>query len=167
VTTPRITVGHLNAPAGDDKLVFRGEMALPFPFAPPLYPPDRGVRVVVRDALGGLVVDAVVPGGFYDLLTGTGWSANTSATRWRYRNPTGIQGIVKVVLKHLTSTPGRIKFAVRGKNGTYPVAAAPVTGTMVIDAPHAATGQCGEASFPGLPGPVCVLSTSGSVLQCR
>jgi hypothetical protein len=167
VAKPRLAIKRLTTPPGDDGLVFKGEVALPFPFQPTFYPPGKGARVTVHDAAGAELVDATIPPGFYDALTKTGWSANTAGTTWRYRRPVGIQGIVKVVLKHLTSTPGVIRFAVRGKNGAYPVGTVPVAGTMVIDAPHATSGQCGEASFPGLPGPACTFNTTGSVLNCR
>jgi len=61
---------------------------------------------------------------------------NGSGTAWKYSNSTSpVNGIYKAQLKAYPSTPGKYKFAVKGKNGTYAVDTAnlPLTGTLVID----------------------------------
>ena len=62
-----------------------------------------------------------------------------------------------------------MKFSIWGKNGSYAVTGPnlPVVATLVIDSPFAASGQCGEAFFPGPPPvPSCTLSANGA-LKCK
>lgn len=64
-----------------------------------------------------------------------------------------------------------MKFTVVGKNGSFPVLPGklPLTGTLVLDAPVATTGQCGEAKFPGPSSPAasCAFNGSGSQVKCK
>ena len=92
---------------------------------------------------------------------------NGSGTAWTWKGPgTGTNGIRRGQLR-ATATAGRYKFAVRGKNGLYPlnVANLPLVGTIVIDAPVATTGQCGEATF--LTPSICTVVSSGKTVRCR
>jgi len=116
------------------------------------------------------VVDAIIPGGAYYYATRTGWKVNRSQTTWTYRNGLGgIQGLVKVTVKRSVSSPGIVSFATNGRNGTYPVApnGLPLAATFVVDSPTAQTGQCGEATFPGSPGPACHLNGLGNTITCK
>jgi hypothetical protein len=163
---PKLTITKLLTGPSDDSMTVKGEITLPFPFTPAFYPPGVGARVVVVDAQGTTVFDVQVPGGFY---TGTsGWKLSGSAT-WTYKNKTGFQGITRVVLKHVTSLPGLIRFTVVAKFGSWVVtpATVPFRATVVVDAPTAETGQCGEVQFPGLPEPSCAFNVSGSKLTCK
>jgi hypothetical protein len=74
-------------------------------------------------------------------------------------------------LKAIASVPGKYKWAVKGKNGSYIVNTAnlPLTGTLVIDVPYAETGQCGEATFPATPPakPSCAVASAGKTVRCK
>jgi hypothetical protein len=72
-------------------------------------------------------------------------------------------------LKQLTTPVGKYKFAIKGKNGNYPIDTAhlPLVGTLVIDVPFATTGQCGEAEFPGPTPPACILLSGGRTVKCK
>jgi hypothetical protein len=168
VVNPKVTVTRLLTGPSDDRITFKGQMTFPFPFDPNFYPPGVGARVLLRDVNGALLLDALIPTGFYDAETQTGWKLGGAAT-WTFKHPTGIQGVVKVVLKHVVSLPGLIKFTVIAKYGNWAVGpgTVPLNGTMVVDAPTAESGQCGEATFPGLPGPICSFNASGSTLRCK
>jgi hypothetical protein len=158
----KVKIGHQNPPPGDDKLTFAGDMTLPVPYNPPLNPVSKGVRILLADASDNILLDATVPGGAYDPVTGTGWS--TSASSWRYRSRTGVQGIVKVLLKPNAS--GLFKFIVGGKNGSYgvPANALPLHATLVIDSPTAMTGQCGEVHYGA---GSCAFNGSATTVRCR
>ena len=166
----KLTVLRVTPSPGDDRLKFRGVMTLGYPFSPPLDPATKGVRIVITDATSQTVVDAVIPGGAYYYATRTGWKVNRSQTTWTYRNGLGgIQGLVKVTVKRSVSSPGIVSFVTNGRNGTYPVApnGLPLAATFVVDSPTAQTGQCGEATFPGSPGPACHLNGLGNTITCK
>jgi len=82
-----------------------------------------------------------------------------------------IDGIQKMQLKTISITSGKYKFNVKGKNSDYPVNQAnlPLIGTIVIDVPFAAGGQCGEAMFLAVPParPSCVSASGGKTVKCR
>ena len=172
VVSPKVTISKLLSPPGDDKLTFKGDMMFPFPYNPPFYPVGAlsgvGARVILADAQGAVLFDVSLPTGFYDFQALSGWTGSGSGS-WTYKNTAGIQHITKVVLKLVKSTPGLIRFTVTGKNGSWPITPQrlPLHGTVVIDAPVADTGQCGEATFPGLPGASCALTTNGAALKCK
>ena len=168
MTKAKVTLTGLATPASDDRARFRGRLALPFPFSPPLDPRTKGVRILLNDSTGGRVLDATIPGGAYDYATQTGWKVNPSRTKWTYGNGLGgIQGIVRVVVKASPSVPGQVDFIALGRNGAYPVPRPniPVTALFVLDS---AAGQCGAATFPGPPpAPSCRFSATGSTLSCK
>ncbi len=169
VTRGKVVLSKLiTGPPDDDKLTFKGEMTFPFPFNPPFYPPNVGARVLLVDQPGTTLLDVQIPTGFYDSVTHVGWKAGGSGS-WTYKNPAGVQGITKVALKAVPSVPGHMKFTVTGKYGNWHVTGqtVPVTATIIVDAPVAETGQCGVATFPGLPAPACAVSVSGSTMTCK
>jgi len=163
VDQPKLTITKLATPPGDDKLAFKGQMMLPFPFSPALDPGSRGARVLLEGTAGALL-DVTIPGGAFDPTTHTGWRANTAGTAWTYKSPTGVLGIRKVQVKTVPTQPGLVRFAVAGKNGSYPVAPSdlPLRATMVLDA---LSGECGEASFTA-PMPTCAFDATGNTLRC-
>jgi len=167
MTTPKLTLSKLATVVGDDRLSFKGDMVLPYPFTPHLYPGGNGARFVIRKAGGGTLLDVTLPAGFYDSITHIGWIGASSGT-WTYKNPGGVQSITKMVLKP-SGISGLLRTTVVGKNGSYAVAPAdlPLHGIVVVDSPTAETGQCGEASFPGLPGPTCTFNSSHSTVHCK
>jgi hypothetical protein len=153
-TKSRIRLTKQLTPAGDDGLSFRGIIGVPT--TPAIDPSTNGVRILLTDATGVDIVDATIPGG-------TGWKANAKGTRWSFASTTGIDGITKVVVAGKKSAPGTLKFSVRGKNGSWAIAAngLPVKGTFVVDSPIAMTGQCGEATPP------CRVIGNGRTIVCR
>jgi len=163
VVAPRLTLSRLATAPGDDRLAFSGSFTVPVPFDPPLDPVANGLRLLIQKASGGAVADVTVAPGGYDGTSG--WTANTSG--WRYRSRAG-SGIVKVKLTLSRSTPGGLRFTLKGVNGSWPATPAdlPLRATLVLDTPNATTGQCGEATFPG-PSPTCSFTASGSTLRCR
>ena len=143
-------------PAGFEK-----RQRVPFVFtfhpAPPAIDPAvNGVRVLVNDSTGATIADVVIPGG-------AGWKVNAKATRWRFSNPAGVGGIVKIRISLKGSVPGSLRFAVRGKNGSFTANQSnlPLKGTFVIDQPLATTGQCGEAIA------ACRVIGQGKTILCR
>jgi hypothetical protein len=100
-----------------------------------------------------------------------GWKTNASHSTFKYSNPSGVQGVTKVLYKVSTRTPGEVKFSVTGKRGSFAAVPAdlPLKGTFVLDAPLATTGQCGEAKFPGPPDPTgtCAFNSRQSALKCN
>jgi hypothetical protein len=178
MTNVLLMIGRLNTLPGDDRLLFKGEMVLPFPYSPPLDPIANGVRVVVDDSEGTSVVDATIPGGMVDAATGVGWTVDTTGKAWRYKNGGKIVplvgGISRIALRDVSnaignSVQGHLKFVVVGKRGSYAmdVAKIPVKGTLVLDPPTASTGECAVAIFPGLPTATCAVDGTGGTLQCR
>jgi parallel beta-helix repeat protein len=169
VESPRLVVKHLHTPAGDDTLAFRGELVLPYPFVPALDPSTVGVGIVVADASGARVVDVWIPGRPFDPIARVGWKTSRSGTTWTWddRSADPPAGIAKVSVKDLSrKQPGRVRFKVRGKRGTYPVdpAQLPLTAIFSLDPPTAETGQCGPASFPA---PTRRCRTDGKHVACR
>ena len=163
-------MAKVREPVGDDKLTFKGEGTLPMPFDPPLDPQANGVRLLIHDATGGVVVDATIPGQPYDSILRTGWKTNGAGTAWTYKNPGNQpQGITTVGVKTIPSLPGLVKFKVKGKDGAYLVDLLPVQATLILDPTAATTGQCIDATFTAIPPerPSCVVAGSGTVVKCK
>ena len=78
-TKAKVTASKLGAPAGDEKLRFKGEVALGSPAA--LDPVRRGARLRLKTALGGVVTATVPPG--------AGWRANKAGTAWTFTSKLG------------------------------------------------------------------------------
>jgi len=175
MTDARVVIGRLNTPPGDDRLLFQGQMVVPYPYSPPLDPLANGLRVLVTDVTGAAVLDATIPGGAFDPTTAAGWTVDSGGTTWRYKNAAGtILGIRRVLLRDISNAVGntvrgRLRFVVMGRSGSYQTDASkmPLRGMVVLDPPTAATGECGEAVFPGPPGGTCVFNSVGSMLRCR
>ena len=120
----KLTLTKLLAPAGDDKLSFKGFFTS-VPLTPTIDPVTNGMRFLIVDSTGAIPVDITIPGGAYNTTTKVGWKVNGSGTSWLYKNsgnPTPlINGIQKMQLKKLSSPVGKFKFGVKGKNGNYPI----------------------------------------------
>jgi hypothetical protein len=168
-TKAKMTLQKLVTLPGDDRFKFSGYLTIPE--TPAIDPITKGLRVLVHDSVGTVVLDVSVPPGAYDIPNRVGWRVNGSATSWTYKNagiPTPlVQGIYKAQVKKITKVPGQIKFTIGGKSGSYPVIGTnmPLTGTVVVDTPYATTNQCGEAIFTG-PLTSCTYLPSG-VVRCR
>ena len=163
VVKPKLGIGKLSTPGGDDTLAFTGQMLLPFPFAPALDPVNKGARVAVRGR-HGVIVDVTLPTGLYSKATKTGWKQNKKLTSWAYVNPSGISGIISAAFKLIGKQPGVVKFAIKGKNGSFIVTSAdlPLRASAVLDA----AGQCGDASFATAT-PTCTFASNGKAVACK
>jgi hypothetical protein len=168
VVRPRIVIRNIQAPSGNDTLLFQGQLTVQHPFTPVLDPTVNGVGLVIADATGTRVVDLVIPGGMWDPTAKVGWQA-MSGGRWRYMdegaNPPA--GITRITVRHLpNSVPGLIRFRVKGKRGFYFAGAPqlPLTGYFILDPPTAETGQCGHSTFVA-GGPTC--TTDGRRVLCK
>ena len=136
ISAPKLTLGRLATPPGDDTVRLRG--ALTVPTTPRIDPVTTGVRVLIQGR-ARTIVDAIIPGG-------AGWQGRKRTFTYRDRRGR-IAAIVKLVLK--ASRRGAVGFAVVGRNGSYAVTAAdlPLRVAFVLDA---AAGRCGKATFPAL-----------------
>jgi hypothetical protein len=169
---PRLVITKVSPPPGDELFKFGGSMMIPT--SPPVDPVRNGVRILVYDKTGGIVVDATIPGGTYDPLTKIGWQLNRIGTAATYRNRTlsgpYVYGIRTVVIAVTPRTPGLVKFKVAGKKagiGDVPATKIPVTAAMILDPPFGQTGQCGNVTFPGGPRPTPACSLIRGSLICR
>jgi hypothetical protein len=164
VAGTKLVFGKLAPPAGDETLTFKGELQLPAPITPALDPVGTGARVVVEGA-AGTVVDVTIPSGAFSRALGAGWKVNRAGTVWTFRSATGVLGIRRVVLKTAASSPGLVRFVVVGKQGRWAVdgATLPTRATLVLDAPVARGGQCGEGVFVG----ACAVNARGTTVRCR
>jgi hypothetical protein len=160
----QVKIGRQTTPPGDDTLAWKGELVLPFPFDPPLDPATRGVRLVFAHG-PSTAFDVTIAGGPVAGSPSVGWRALGAGTRWIYvdKNPTPGGGISKVTIQHRPSSPGLLKFRMKGKRAALPPVPGnpPLTAILVLDVPAAATGQCGEAVLP------CTFNGSASSRRCR
>ena len=169
VSKSSIAVRRLDTPPGDDTLTFKGQVLLPHPFDPALDPVAVGAGVVIEDAPGARVLDAVIPPGAYDPVTKVGWKASPNRGVWKFqdRSASPTAGITGVAIKDMSrKTPGLVQVSVKGKRGDYAIdpSALPLTGLLILDPPTAATGQCGEATFAG---PAATCTSDGRAVRCR
>lgn len=158
----KLTLGNLLTPPGDDTLALKGEATMPT--APVLDPGATGLRVEIADGAGTLL-DAVVPAGTFDPDTGIGWKAKNG--KYKYRNPAAILDITKVVVVVSATQPGRVKFVLGGKTGSFTVAPGdlPLRTRVELDPVN---GQCADVRFPGPePVPACVHNSAKGKVQCK
>jgi hypothetical protein len=159
IVKPKLTLGKLAAPGGDETLTLSGKATVPT--TPAIDPAGNGVRLLLTAASGGSILDVTVPGGF-------NWLAHP--TSWTYKNKLGFSGITKILIKTSTKTPGTFKFTVKGAHATLAPTPAdlPLTATLVIDVPTATGGQCAAQTFTGpKPVPVCAFNKKSTALRCK
>jgi hypothetical protein len=95
----------------------KGRVVLPVPLD--IHPENTGIRVVVTDAAGAIVVNERILGGTFNPLSGFGWSINGNSVRYLDRRKIGQGAIRKVSLKGDLRTPGLVRVAISGKAGSY------------------------------------------------
>ena len=147
---PKIKVtNYLTAP-GDDSFSFNG--ALDFANAPLLDPlgARRARRPRGRRRRCAVRRRRSRPGA-YNPATRTGWLANGASTAFTFRTTQPVGGVIdKLKLSRTTARPDLVKFDDVGQARRRSRRAAPVqplTAIVVLDAPTAATGECGEVAF--------------------
>ena len=139
IVKPKLTLGKLAAPSGDETLTLSGKATVPT--APAIDPAGNGVRLLLTAASGAAILDVTVPGG-------VNWLAHP--TSWTYKNKLGFSGITKILIKTSTNTPGTLRFTVKGAPATLAPTPAdlPLTATLVIDVPTATGGHAPRRRSP-------------------
>jgi hypothetical protein len=139
------------------------------PTTPTIDPIANGMRVILATDGPSTLLDVEIAGGAYTNATKTGWRRNPPGTRFSYKNgsPTPANPIFGLTLSTSPRTPGVYKFAIRAKNGAFPVTVTdvPLHATVVIDSPFAASGQCAEVLFPSAAS--CKFNPSLSSVTCK
>ncbi len=160
---PRLLFANLNTPAGDDRLLLRGRIALPTAVDPAAH----GVRVLITDSVR-VILDRTIAGGPYDDVTKVGWTANRTRTAFKYVDRTGSTDVQRIWVTQSHTVPVEYRVKVLAKNGTYRVSSAglPIEARIIFDHPLAQSGECGEWLFPG-PTHQCALTRDRSMMRCR
>jgi cysteine-rich repeat protein len=155
---PKLTLGKILPPGGDDVLAFAGN--LPSPATPP--DPDlHGLTIVLTDA-NGSVAAPTLPAGLYDKSTKTGWKVDKKRTKWTWSHAKegAPSGIVKAVVA-LNVKKRLLTIALKGAQGTF-AATAPVT----LSVGFPAIGDCGTTGFDA-PDQACSVKSKGKKLVCK
>ena len=148
VTEAKLLLKKQGTPPGDDGLKLVGQMTV----AGAIDPVVSGARVVIADG-SGAVADVTIPGG-------QPWSVNRTGTVFKWTDPAGVSGIVKVVVKAVPSSPGLVKLVVLGKNGAFSTTPEELPLRAAVSLNTA--GQCGEVGFAG---PACAFNGRGTVVK--
>lgn len=169
---PKVVVTKINTNVvpNDDGLLIKGEFVSATAFSS-LNPLVDGGRVLLLDSAGGTIFDVSLPSGPYNGSGTAGWKAvGAPIKRWIYidKTTTPPSGIFRVTFADRSKkAPNQVKVVVRGKNGSFPVAAvhAPVRAVVVLGGQASSdAGECGETSF-GVPH--CSFNGAGSKLTCK
>jgi uncharacterized delta-60 repeat protein len=161
ITRPRLSVKRLAGLPGNERIAFAGTL----PVASSFDGTSSGLRVLIEDAYGA-ILGAMLPPGNYNATLGAGWRTANIYQNGNAELRGAVGGISGVKVRR---TNAGLNFVVKTKNATYQTAAArlPLKGTLVLE-PLLGVGEtCGEAEFPGPPGPSCTSNPSGTTLQCR
>lgn len=158
----KLKLGKLDAPAGDEKAVFKGKLGF-LPGDPAVFDPaTQGAQILIEDAGAGNAVlfelshaTVPVPGG-PGCGPDDGWSVNTAGTTYKYKNKSGAlppgcapgsaNGLQAIKLKDKRATRQQILFTIKVKNGTIPGSVVgPLRATLVTaaDAGAGVAGDCG------------------------
>lgn len=154
---PKMVVKKINTDPdpNNDRLVIKGEFISATTFAS-INPLLNGARVLILDNAGNAIIDTTIPSGAYAGKGTKGWKASGTPTKkWTFLDKTVAPAdIFKIVFKdRSTLTPNRVKFVVKGKNGTFPVVPAdnPIKAIVVMGGqPSSDAGECGETNFSAL-----------------
>jgi T5SS/PEP-CTERM-associated repeat protein len=142
-------------------LAFKGKLRRPD--APPLVPSATGVRLLLEDGAGAVVLDAVAPAGPFDKATKRGWR------KLRFKGAKG-DPVTSLTLKQSARKLDAIAFKLAAPSAGLALAqlAPPLRATLVLDPPVAETGLCGEMRFAGPRGvnPLCLTDARGKT-TCR
>lgn len=164
---PKITVSKLLGVAGDERLVLSGSASMPA--VPVVDPVANGLRILLTDGAGAVLLDATLPNGAFDAGSRIGWKASGSGRVFKWSGGTAPGVVSKATLKSTPAAPARWKFSAQVKRGSFVIGAGhlPLRGTIVVDSPTAETGQCADLRFPGVPAPRCTLAGPGTKVSCK
>jgi hypothetical protein len=174
VAEGNLVLNHINVDAtpGNDTLSLSGEFALVdtnatfADFDPQSHNP--GAQIIVADAAGTQKVAISVLGGVAYAGHGTaGWMQNHAGNKWIFKDTTGTpaNGLIKMIVKDLGTN--HVQVIAKGKNGTYPIAAAdaPLRTEVVLGGQTAVnSGACGKGAFAANE---CTLNGSGKKMHCK
>jgi len=155
---PRLGLAKLSAPPDDDR--FKIKAVFEVPLEPEINPVENGMRLRLAGP-GGVVFDAILPGGSFDTDTRAGWRKD-GEERWSYKNVSTevprIGGVKRITLR-AHGDPGTFRLVAWGRGADLRVAVGQpkLQLAVVLDSPLATTGQCAEAEF----------ITSGDTADCR
>jgi len=157
-TGPKLTLGKVAPPGGDDTLAFKGAVSLP-PAALALDPIAEGLRVALTGD-SGTVFDVAIPPGAFAKATKTGWKVDKKHTRWTFTAPrgTGPAGLGKATL---VLKEGILKVTLGGALGDY--AAGTPLGLRIL---LPGSGTCADTAFDDA-GQACEVKNKGKTVICK
>ena len=125
ISSMRLTIGKLGSPVGDETLAWQGNLLLPSELLGNFDPRVTGLRLQLDDGTE-TVLDVLLPA--------AKWVANGAKTTWKFSAGKSAPpaGIGTMVLKADKTTPGLLKFVVKGKNGDYTIGAR-LTASILVD----------------------------------
>ena len=161
----KVKITHIETPAGDEKLLVKGEVQIQTIVPPVIDPIANGFTVALIDrGTNQVVLSRTVPPGAGE----PGWSG--SAGKWKFLDRDGVlaNGVTKVLLKDRSSdaVPSYFKFKLLGKNANFQVATDNLELVVILGGPPQGTaGHCGRLPFnPVAPDPACALGSTS--LKC-
>ena len=184
---PRIVIANLGGVAGEQRIVFRGDL----PFAvgnpagtTPLALTTHGAQLRIEDlGSGSALIDLTasatpIPGGTKAALCNPvkldGWLDGTGPGRYVYKNRSGelspacasssAQGLKRLTARDARAGLGKIKIDGR-VTGAFAAPIGPLELTLVLGGAQSDgdAGKCGEHTFPVL---ACKLNATGTKLVC-
>jgi hypothetical protein len=170
---PKVILGAIGSDTtpDNDRLSISGEFLLPPTVSfSQLRPETGGARVVIQNQAAATRLDARLPAGAYAGRGTRGWKQNGGLTKWTYldRTASPVGGIVRMTTTARGDPASRqVRVAVKGRRGTYPIAAGdgPLRAAVVLGGPLSSQeGECGESDFQ--PGD-CVFNGSQSRVTCK
>jgi probable HAF family extracellular repeat protein len=154
--------------AEDDRLTVQGTVTLAG--GATFDPAADGMRLLVTDATGRSVIDAIVPPGGWDAATQAGWR---QATPWRkatYLTGSPVAAAVsRIVVARSVTAPTRLRLTVTGRHGNFarPPVLLPLDAIVFLGATDAPDLPCGETAFGRHAGSRCVTSATGQAVTCN
>ncbi len=172
------TAARIKVVGPRSRLTLAGELPLPVPLNPGLDPLANGIRFRLDNPTRNLL-DVTIAGGAFVDPPRIGWTAraNTFGTKWVWVDRTGFPqahvspaGVFKIKVEDRSNiSPGHVRYVVKGAFAYQTFGLdLPLSATVVLDPPTAASGQCGTATFPGPePAPSCALKNGGANVICK
>jgi hypothetical protein len=153
---------HLKGPPDSQKLHFKGEFVLPYPFTPELDPASNGLRLVIRTAQGDTLIDIRVKP--------DEWKIRAYDTHVEFHKKTD-QNKMKISLDwDYSESPGAVMTNViaKGFDLSADNADLPLFVQLSLNASTVADKQCVQSDFKLFPERTyCFLSSKGDILRCR
>lgn len=162
----RLRVRKFQLPTGEQRLLFRGDLAVPE--SPAIDPLAKPIRLFMTDARGATVFDTTIPPVPYDDATRVGWNTYGGG-RWVFADGIDqIPGIDKAVL-HIKPArePLAVDVSIRLEaRGNIDVIKPVFPGDLmlILDTPIATNSQCADIRVDSSR---CNFRNDGNKLYCR